>query len=113
MSGACWGDLCPLFELAGKALSNRLSSLHQVMSNMLIGLVVLHIAAIGFYGHFKKQKLLRPMFTGWQEGEAASARGGFVALIVALIIAGAAIYGASGVWLAELPPPPAAETPNW
>lgn len=104
----------PLFELVGKALSNRLTSLHQLMSNVLIGLVVLHIAAIGFYGHFKKQKLLKPMFSGWKEGKAASASGGgFVALIVALIIAGAAIYGASGAWLPGLPPPAAAETPNW
>ena len=114
MSGQLGGNLSPLFELTGKVLSNRLSSLHQVMSNMLIGLVVLHIAAIGFYGHFRKQKLLRPMFAGWQEGEAASASGGsFFALIVALIIAGAAIYGSSGVWLPELTPPPAAETQNW
>ena len=75
----------------------------------------LHIAAIGFYGHFKKQKLLKPMITGWKEGDAVSASGGdFVALIVALLIAGAAIYGGSGAWLPEPPPPPpAAETPSW
>ena len=105
----------PLFELVNKAMSNRLTSVHQLISNVLIGLVVLHIAAIGFYGHFKKQKLLKPMITGWKEGDAVSASGGnFVALIVALLIAGAAIYGASGAWLPEPPPPPpAAETPSW
>jgi hypothetical protein len=35
-----------------------------------------------------------------------------VALIVAVIIAGAAVYGASGAWLPE-PPVDAVETPGW
>lgn len=105
----------PLFDLVSKALSNRMTSLHQLLSNFLIGLVVLHIAAITFYGHFKQQKLLKPMITGWKEGEGESARGGgFGALMIALVIAGAALYGASGAWLPEPPPPPpAAETPSW
>lgn len=105
----------PLFDLVGRDWSNRLTGIHQLSSNLLIGLVVLHIAAIGFYGHVKKQKLLKPMVSGWKEGEGQSAQGGgMVALIVALVIAGAAVYGASGAWLPEPPPPPAAvETPSW
>lgn len=105
----------PLFALVSKALSNRLTGLHQQLSNLLIGLVVLHVAAIAFYGHVKKQKLIKPMLTGWKEGEGKSASGGsWLGLIVALAMAVLAVYGASGAWLPSPPPtPPAAETPNW
>lgn len=105
----------PLFDLVSKDVSNRLSGLHEGLSNALIALVVLHIAAIAFYGHFKKQKLLKPMITGWKaDAQGESARGGgLLALVVALLIAGAAVYGASGAWLPEPPPPAAVETPNW
>ncbi len=104
----------PLFDLVSKDLSNRLTGIHQLLSNALLALVVLHVAAIGFYGRVKKQNLLMPMITGWKEGHGESARGGgLVALVVALIIAAGAIYGASGAWLPEPPAPPPAETPNW
>lgn len=105
----------PLFDLVSKDLSNALTGIHHLVSKALIALVVLHLAAIGFYGRVKKQKLILPMITGWKEGNGESARGGgLVALGVALLIAAAAIYGASGAWLPEPPPPPpAAETPSW
>ncbi len=107
----------PLFDLVDKALSNRLTGLHHRLSNLLIALVVLHIAAIAFYGHFRKKKLLKPMVTGWKsQAEAAgeSARGGSLpAFVLAVLIAGAAVYGASGAWLPEPAPVPAVETPNW
>ena len=104
----------PLFDLVGNDLSNRLTGLHHLLSNLLIGLVLLHVAAIAFYGHVKKQKLLKPMLTGWKEGEGESAKGGgWLAVIVALLIAIGAVYVASGAWLPEPPPVPAAETPDW
>lgn len=104
----------PLFDLVSKDLSNRLTGIHQLLSNALLALVVLHVAAIGFYGRVKKQNLLMPMITGWKEGHGESARGGgLVAVVVALIVAAGAVYGASGAWLPEPPAPPPAETPNW
>ena len=105
----------PLYDLVGQNLSNRLTGLHHLAANLLIALLVLHVAAIAYYGHFKKQKLVKPMITGWKEGEGESARGGgVIAVLVALAIAAAAVYGASGSWLpAPPPPPPAAETPSW
>lgn len=106
----------PLYDLVGNDWSNRLSGLHHLLANVLIALVVLHLAAIAFYGHVKKKKLLKPMLTGWKddgEGESATG-GGIVALVAALLFAAAAVYGASGAWLPEPPPPPpAAETPSW
>ncbi|UCV04753.1 cytochrome b/b6 domain-containing protein [Dechloromonas denitrificans] len=105
----------PLFDLVSKNLSNRLTGIHHLLSNLLIALVVLHVAAIAFYARVKKQSLVKPMITGWKQGEGESASGGgWLALIVALVLAGAGVYGASGAWLPEPPPPPpAAETPSW
>jgi cytochrome b len=105
----------PLFDLVGKNLSNRLTGIHYLVSNAIYVLIALHIAAIAFYGHVRKQKLVRPMLTGWKDGAGESAAGGgALALILALAVAGAAVYGASGAWLpASPPPPPAADTPNW
>jgi len=106
----------PLFELAGKSLSNRLSGLHHLAGNLLIALIGLHLAAISFYAFVKKNDMVGPMISGWKEVSAGEdARGGGpLALIAALLLAGAAIYGASGAWLPKPPPPPpAAETPDW
>ena len=106
----------PLFDLVSKDLSNKLTSLHHLASNLIYLLIALHLAAIAFYGHVKKEKLIKPMISGWKEtehGESAKG-GGLVAFILALVIAGAAVYAASGAWLPPPPPPPAAvETPSW
>ena len=105
----------PLFELVSKTVSDRLTGLHHLVSDLLIGMVVLHVAAIAYYGHVKKRELLKPMITGWKEeadGESAKG-GGILALLVALCLAGAVAYGASGAWLPEQPPAAAGETPTW
>jgi cytochrome b len=108
----------PLADLVSKALSDRLTGLHKLSVNLLIGLIALHLAAILYYVHIRKDNLLKPMFTGWKDlkpgqGEPAKSAsgGGPVALLAALLIALAAIYGGSGAWLPAPPPvvtPPAA-----
>lgn len=105
----------PLFDIAGRELSNRLTGIHHQLANILIALVVLHVAAVLYYALRRKQNLVRPMITGWKEGsdgESASG-GGILAFAVALAVAGAAVYGASGKWITPPPPPPPVETPNW
>jgi len=103
----------PLYALIDKSLSDRLSGHHHLLSNLLIGLVVLHVGAVIFHGRVKKDDLIKPMLTGWKEGASGEpARGGGVlALIVAVILAGTAICGASGAWLPE-PPVVAEEAAN-
>lgn len=105
----------PLFDLVDKTWSNRLTGLHHLGGDLLIGLVLLHIGSIAFYAKIKKQNLIKPMLTGWKAGAGESARGGgWLALIAALLVALAAIYAASGIWLPAPPAsPPAAETPSW
>jgi hypothetical protein len=65
----------------------------------------LHIAAVVFYGLVKKNNLVKPMITGWkemqpsEEGTVESAKGGGArAAIVAVLVALAAVYCASGSW---------------
>lgn len=105
----------PLFELAGKALSDRLTGLHKLSINLLFVLIALHIAAILFYVHVRKDNLLKPMITGWKphpQGRPASG-GSLAALVVALTLAVVAVHGASGAWLPPPPPPTATQTPAW
>lgn len=103
----------PLFELVGKALSDRATGLHKLMTNLLIALIVLHVAAIVFHARVKKDNLVKPMLTGWKEhaGRPASG-GGIIAFIAAVIIAAVAAGGASGIWL-PAPPPPPSSPPAW
>jgi cytochrome b len=107
----------PLYELVGRDLSNLASGWHKLSVNVLIALVILHLAAIMFYAHVKKDNLVKPMVRGWKEVDSGeSARGGGVlSLVLAIAFALAAIYAASGLWLPEPPPPPpaAVQTPAW
>jgi cytochrome b len=106
----------PLYELVSKDVSNQLTGLHKLSSNLLLVLIGLHLCAIAFYTRIKKDNLIKPMVRGWKEtDEGESAKGGGVlALLVALAIALAAVYAASGALLPPPPPPaPVAETPKW
>ncbi len=100
----------PLNVLIDETLSARLTGLHRQMANGLLALLALHIVAIFFYVRFKKDKLLKPMVTGWKDvpsGKSAS-KGGPVAFTVALVMALAAAYAASGAPFRQPPPLPVA-----
>lgn len=105
----------PLHSVVSSQLSNRLTGLHHRLAGAIVFLVALHIAAIVFYAVFRKRNLVKPMLTGWTEGTAGeSARGGgALRFVVALLLALAAVCGASGAWLPAPEPVPAADTPDW
>lgn len=105
----------PLFELVGEVWSNRLTGLHHKLGDLLIGLGVLHVAAVVYYVRVKGKNLLKPMLTGWKEdGHAPSATGGGIfAFVIALVIACGAVYAASGVWLPKAEAGVVVETPNF
>jgi len=109
----------PLAGLVSGELSDWLTGVHKLSINLLIALIVLHLAAITFYARVKKDNLVQPMVTGWKEVEAGRAEsatgGGWRAFCVALLIALAAVYGASGAWWRPTPvtPPASAPTPAW
>ncbi len=105
----------PLYDLVGRDLSNLATRWHLLAVNVLLALVALHVAAILFYAHIKKDNLVKPMVLGWKDsahGESARG-GGWIAFVLALALAVLAVYGASGAWLPEPPPPAAVETPTW
>jgi len=113
----------PLSSLLNKELSDKLTGLHKLSINALIVLIVLHLGAIAFYAFVKRDNLVKPMITGWKDvqseknGERESAKakhGGAMAVIAALLIAFAAMYGGSGAWRpAPLPAPAtASSTPS-
>lgn len=96
----------PLFELVNEDLASRLTGWHRQFATALYGLLGLHVLAIAFYARVKKDKLVKPMVTGWKDvapGEvdepAPEQRGRATSLITfaaALAVALAAVYAASG-----------------
>ena len=100
----------PLFSLISAELSTRLTGLHHQISNFLLIVLGLHIAAIAFYVLYKKNNLVKPMVTGWKEGrpEQSANKTSRIALIVALLIAFTFMYLGSGAGLKNETPAPAA-----
>jgi cytochrome b len=97
------GYLVPLVD---SDFSGQITGIHRLMEYALMLLVALHIGAIVFYAHIKKHNLVKPMLTGWADGKPGeSATGGKpTAFVLAVLIAVAAVWAASG---GILPPPPA------
>lgn len=100
----------PLYALVSGELSSRLTSLHRLNVWVVLALIALHVAAIGLYAHVRKENLVLPMLRGWKErqdpAEDSLSGGGAIAFLVALAIALAAAWAASGAWIAAPPPPP-------
>lgn len=99
----------PLFSLVDKSFSDALTSLHRLSINGLIVLIVLHLCAIAFYAHVKKDNLVKPMITGWKDVEPGQVSraldgGGAIAVLFSLGVAVAAVYAASGAWLPDAKP---------
>ena len=107
----------PLFALVDEALAIRLTAIHRQLANVLLVLMGVHIAAIAFYLGVKKDNLVKPMVTGWKEVEAgrSTKKGGPVAFAVALAIALAAVYVASGAvqLMATRVEAPIQSRPSW
>ena len=110
----------PLFDLVGKDTSDLLTRVHRIAINLLMTLIALHLAAIAFYAHVKKDNLVKPMIRGWKEIDPSAHDvrpihgGSAAALIVALVLAVGAVYAASGAWVPPPPSPPAQQqAPAW
>ena len=109
------GHAGPLHPLLGNAVGELLTRLHHQAFDVLLILVVLHVLAVLFYTHVRKDNLVQPMLTGHKDvstGESARG-GGLPAFIVALLIAGAVTWGAASTWIDQPAPPPPTAVPAW
>jgi cytochrome b len=104
----------PLYALVGKEFSDRMAGIHRLVEPVTILLVLAHISAVLYYVRFRKEALIMPMITGMKPGAGQPAKGGGIAAFcIALAIALAAAYGASGAWIQAPPPSAANSAPNW
>jgi len=54
----------PFYGCVAPGTSNRITGLHEANSNLVLGLVVLHLCAIAWYARVAGRHLVRAMFTG-------------------------------------------------
>lgn len=54
----------PYARLLSKAASDQVTTLHKLNADLILILVGIHLAAIAFSWFYKRQNLLKPMFTG-------------------------------------------------
>lgn len=118
----------PLADLVSKEWSDHWRAIHVQLFYGLAAVVALHVGAIVFYLRVKRQNLIKPMLTGWQQSDpqipapvtapvpaSARPRHGRAALafLVASAVASTTVAAASGAFLPvpaplEAPPPAAA-----
>lgn len=92
----------PLYLLVSSGWSDTLSSWHRLTEWALYIVVAVHVLAVMFYTLVRKDNLLKPMITGRKRvgnPELTDARGGgWLAFAVALAVAAAVVWMASGGW---------------
>jgi cytochrome b len=84
----------PLNDLISGRTGNQVTEFHEVNFNLLLGLVVLHIAAVVFYRVVKGQNLIAAMITGFKQdndGSLEPIAGSRLAVAVAVLVVAAAI----------------------
>ncbi|MEO7913915.1 MAG: cytochrome b/b6 domain-containing protein [Novosphingobium sp.] len=87
----------PLSYLVSYDTADAARELHELGFNLIVGVVVLHVAAILFYLWVKKDNLVRPMVTGSRELPASVAAPIMAPLWRAIVCAGLA--GALAWWV--------------
>ncbi len=84
----------PFASKVSKQLSDLLTKVHKLNSDLLLFLIALHVLAIAYYYFARKENLLTPMFTGIKNIVAESAekpRPAWLAWVIAAT-AGMAVY---------------------
>ncbi|HWJ06434.1 MAG TPA: cytochrome b/b6 domain-containing protein [Steroidobacteraceae bacterium] len=84
----------PFYGWVDQETSNRLASVHRFNSNLLLGLVVLHLVAVAAH-EARRRGLVRAMLTGRKPGVAGESidgsRGGLALALVAALAAALAL----------------------
>ena len=94
----------PFHYVFDSAVTDSIASIHDLLFNVIVGFVVLHVAAVIYYERGRNQRLLWPMVKGVHEGRYGTgpARPLFVAVLIAALIGGVLWY------LMEMAPAPPA-----
>jgi cytochrome b len=79
----------PLYHTVSEQTSLWLKDLHHSNFNLLLGLVALHVAAIGWFT-LKKRQLIRAMLSGYRHSphSPAKLRNGFIGFVVFMLMLG-------------------------
>ena len=100
----------PLRRAVSGDTASQLTSWHMRMEWVIYGLIALHLAAIAFHEFIKRERLVKPMITGHKQVDTADARdargGGWIAFVIAVLVAAGAVWVANGALLSPPPPPP-------
>jgi len=101
----------PLYRAVSTDWNDTFTHWHHLSEWFLYGVIALHVLAIMFYIHVKKTNLVKPMITGYKEVpggvEAKDATGGgVIGFLLAVAIAAAVVWVATGGLLAPPPAPP-------
>ncbi len=107
----------PLTFFVSDSVSSLLTSAHHLLFKLLLVVIAIHIGAIFFYKIVLAKDLVTPMIKGDAPAESdldePTQGGGMIAVIVALVMAALAVWGASGAWH-QLPTKPAVvNTSDW
>jgi cytochrome b len=93
----------PFHYVFDSEVTDVLAELHELLFNLLLGFVGLHVAAVVFYERRRDQRLLRPMIFGSMPGREGTgpARPLLLAVVIAALLA-LGLYGL--IQLAPEPP---------
>jgi len=56
----------PLNKFVSESTADLFNSWHDLLADVMVALVILHVGAILFYWLWKKENLIKPMITGWK-----------------------------------------------
>ncbi len=80
----------PFYGWVSQETSNRLTSLHELNSNVLLALVALHLLAVAWYDLKRRRGLVRALWTGRKPGaEGIASSRGLLALCLVLALSAA------------------------
>jgi cytochrome b len=86
----------PLFPAVGKAMSDRITSWHYTIKDLLIVMIALHLAAALFYRLWPRHRLVEAMVTGRKtlpDDVPAPGHAGILRALLLLLLSAAAVRG--------------------
>ena len=93
----------PLASLVSEDVSDEAEDLHELLFNVLLGLIGLHLAAILYYRLVHRKRLVRAMITG--QGDYPAGTLPMAAVPAVLAVACALIAAALTYWIIAGAPP--------